>query len=376
MAKKVDGQLTTVTSDKLPNSVYYNFSRISGACPARFNYDGRLWIECCAQPTLIDNSDLSVNGFKDEEGNSTFSEHERSQMMLVVENVNEETENSMLDAIDSNKDMISADDIHASQTYDIRLQICNKYPTISDGSYIKMALGFPEGYGPDMAGVTFKLFHRKHIQGDEYIIEEIPCVVTQFGIVATVTSFSPYMVAVVDADKATTKNVFASINGAGGKLNAQDGQIQALEKAGDKYTYTIKPDEGYMIYSVTLNNKQIKDQVTADGKLTLNYEDLDANNELEIKYIAIEAAQRFVDKEIAEPVKVMISTEGESNKVEGTGGVQDLVIPEIPDPTPTPNPGNTDKPVNTTAIIISVVAVVVALGAGVAVVMVLKRKKQ
>ena len=131
-----------------------------------------------------------------------------------------------------------------------------------------------------------------------------------------------------------------------------------------------------MIYSVTLNNKQIKDQVTADGKLTLNYEDLDANNELEIKYIAIEAAQRFVDKEIAEPVKVMISTEGESNKVEGTGGVQDLVIPEIPDPTPTPNPGNTDKPVNTTAIIISVVAVVVALGAGVAVVMVLKRKKQ
>lgn len=375
VAKKVDGQLTTVTSDKLPNSVYYNFSRISGACPARFNYDGRLWIECCAQPTLIDNSDLSVNGFKDEEGNSTFSEHERSQMMLVVENVNEETENSMLDAIDSNKDMISADDIHASQTYDIRLQICNKYPTISDGSYIKMALGFPEGYGPDMAGVTFKLFHRKHIQGDEYIIEEIPCVVTQFGIVATVTSFSPYMVAVVDADKATTKNVFASINGAGGKLNAQDGQIQALEKAGDKYTYTIKPDEGYMIYSVTLNNKQIKDQVTADGKLTLNYEDLDANNELEIKYIAIEAAQRFVDKEIAEPVKVMISTEGESNKVEGTGGVQDLVIPEIPNPTPTPNPGNTDKPLNTTAIIISVVAVVVALGAGVAVVMVLKRKQ-
>lgn len=358
VAKKVDGKLTTVTSDKLPNHVYYNFSRISGACPARFNYDGRLWIECCAQPTLIDNSDLSVNGFKDEEGNSTFSEHERSQMMLVVENVNKDTEQSMLDAIDANKDMIDTEDIHTTQTYDIRLQICNKYPTISDGSYIKMALGFPEGYGPEDEGVTFKLFHRKHIKDDEYIIEEIPCVVTQFGIVATVTSFSPYMVAVVDADKATSKNIFANIDGKGGKLSAEDGQVHMLSKAGDSYTYTITPDEGYKVYSVKLNGKEVKDKITADGKLTLTYEELSADNQLEIQYITNEAAERYEEKEIVTPVKVIVPVP----KDETTNPVEPPVEPVAKD--------------NTAIIIVSVIAVVLAIGAVIAITFAVKSRKR
>ena len=311
VTRMVDGQPVIETSDKLPNPAYYSFGRLYMACPACFNYDGRLWVDCCAQPTLVANSDLSAMEFKDENGESTFSEHERSQMMLVAEKANTETVNTMLDEISESSEIsVDKNDIKTSETYDIALQICGKYPTIPDGSYVKIALGFPEGYGPQDEGVTFKLFHRKHMGGDNYIIEEVPCVVTQFGIVATVTSFSPYMVAVVDADKATDKTVFASIEGKGGKLTLEDGKIRSL-KAGESYTYTIQPDEGYGIYSVKLNGVEVKDRIQ-NGQLTLTYEELLLNNELEIQYISDVAAQRYEEKgvEIVDPVKVYLPAEG------------------------------------------------------------------
>ncbi len=307
-----DGNVVTedYTSDKLPNTVSYEFARTYILCSKYFGYDGRLYIDCCAQPELVDNSDLSAMDFKDEEGNSTFSESERSQMMLVVNTMTPEAEENMLDEISNNSDIdIKKEDIKKSETYDIRLQICNKYPTISDGSYVRISLGFPEGYGPEDEGVTFKLFHRKHISGDEYIIEEIPCVVTQFGIVATVTSFSPYMVAVVDADKASTdKTIYASIEGKGGKLTKEDGQIISL-KEGESHEYTILPEEGFSIYSVLLNGEDVTSQVR-ENKLTVSYEQLKANNEIEIRYISNVAKERYEEKEIVDPVKILISTDG------------------------------------------------------------------
>lgn len=312
--KLIDGQMQeNVTSDKVPNHAYYVFSRMYRACPCVFG-DGRLWIECCAQPTLVDNSDLSAMDFKDEKGNSTFSESERSQMMLVVNDVRSETKNTMLDEISSDSKInVNKDEIEKSQTYDINLQICGKYATIPDGSYVKIGLGFPEGYGPDDEGVTFKLFHRKHIkETDTYVIEEVPCVVTKFGIVATVTSFSPYMVAVVPESKASTdKTVYASIDGKGGKLTNEDGQIQTV-KQGGSYTYTITPDEGYQLYKVTLNGKDVTANVK-DGKLKLTYDELASNNELEIQYIANEAAVRYAEKKIVDPVKVVVSVEDKAS---------------------------------------------------------------
>lgn len=311
--KTEDGSFITTTSDKTPNYAYYAWARDYIACPCVFG-DGRLWIDCCAQPMLVDNSDLSAMDFKDEEGNSTFSESERSQMMLVVNNIAPETKETMLDEI-SNDSSINIDrsEIEKSQTYDIKLSICGKYPTIPDGSYVKIALGFPEGYGPENEGVTFKLFHRKHIkETDTYVIEEVPCVVTKFGIVATVTSFSPYMVAVVPESKASNdKTVYASIDGKGGKLTNEDGQIQTI-KQGGSYTYTIKPDEGYQLYKVTLNGKDVTANVK-DGKLTLNYDELANNNELEIQYISNEAAVRYAEKNIVDPVKVVVSVKDQAN---------------------------------------------------------------
>lgn len=361
----VDGKEVEEFSNKAPNAPYFTFSRMYLACPARFNYDGRLWVECCAQPVLADNSDLSANNFLKEDGTSSFSEGERSQMMLVAEKIDETTENTMKNEIlGGDNNVVSEEELAKSETYDIRLQICNKYPTIPDGSYVKIMLGFPEGYGPNDEGVRFKLYHRKHIkETDTYIIEEVPCVVTKLGIVATVTSFSPYMVVPVDADKVTDKTVYATIDGKGGKLSAEDGKTRLI-KEGESYTYTIKPDKGYQVYSVTINGQNVTDKVK-DGKLTVNYADLADDNEIEIKYIANEAVQHVVENNIVTPSKVVVNTDNTTTKV------GDVI--ETPTHLEIVNDINDGNNVVAIAVIVVAVVVIVALMA-VAIILIVKKK--
>ena len=298
------GELIRTTSDRTPNTAYYVFSRAIYACPKVFG-DGRLYIDCCAQPTLVDNSDLAATGFEDEDGNPTFSESARSQMMLVVNDVRPETEKAILDGIDAGDNGIKKTDIQKSQTYDINLQMCGKIAKIPDKSYVRLALGFPEGYGPDDEGVTFKIFHRKHIESDRYEIEEIPCVVTKFGIVVTVNSFSPYTVVVVPEDKVKTRTITASIDGKGGTLGKDDGMVRSIAE-NDSYTYTLTPAAGYQIYKVLLNGKDVTDKVSSDDRLKVEYGDLEINNELEIKYISDDAKIRYAANNIVDPVKVII----------------------------------------------------------------------
>ncbi|MDE6850187.1 MAG: transglutaminase domain-containing protein, partial [Clostridia bacterium] len=353
--KDENGNLVDDVSNKLPNSALYCFERRYMACPKMFNYDGRLWVDCCAQPQLVSNSDLSEDNFKDENGNSLFSEAERSQMMLVAERADTSTVDAMLDGIgDIEGSNVTKNDIKTSETYDIFLQMCNMTPTIPDGSYVKIALGFPQGYGPDDEGVTFKIYHRKHVKDDEYIIEEVPCVVTQFGIVACVNSFSPYMVAVVDKEFATTKNVYASIEGNGGKLTQKDGRIQMLSE-GESYTYTIQPDEGYRLYTVTLNGVDVQDQIV-DGKLTVNYNDLSSDNHLVIQYISNEAYDRIQNKIANNIIE-------EDVVVNATKYVVSL-------PTDTSGQNN-----YTAAIVIAVIVGVLAVAAAVTVIVVIRKKK-
>ncbi len=150
---KKDG--STYTTDKLPNSAPFIFSRGIMFCPKIFN-DGRLWVDCCAKPTLVSDSNLAEMQFEDENG-SLFTSN-MSQMMLVVDSVDKKTENEILNGIGGieNSDVTSKD-IKKSETYDIDLQHCGRYSSIPDGSYVKISLGLPEGFGPEDEGVTYKI---------------------------------------------------------------------------------------------------------------------------------------------------------------------------------------------------------------------------
>ncbi len=359
---KADG-VTTFISNKAPNAVHYCFSRWVMACPLILG-GGRLWVDCCAFPQLVSDTNLAETQFEDENGN-LFTTN-ASQMMLVVESVDEKTENAMLDGIKNIEDSnITREDIKKSETYDIDLQTCGRYSKIPDGSHVKISLGFPEGYGPEDEGVVFKVYHRKHVQDDEYIIEEIPCVVTKLGIVATVNNFSPYMVAVVDASKATSdKYIYAAVDGKGGKLSLEDAEVKTV-KEGETVSFAITPDAGYQLYRVTLNDEDITSRVN-NGTLTLTYAELDSNSAVEIQYIAEAAAQRYENIGAVTPLKVYVPVEDQPKRPTAMAPAKPLA---------TVDDGN--NPSDNTALIIAIVviAAVLAIG-GAAIAFVVIRKKQ
>lgn len=61
-----------------------------------------------------------------------------------------------------------------------------------------------------------------------------------------------------------------------------------------------------------MSSDQIKAWVV-DGKLTVTYDELSRNNELEFKFISNEAAERYEANDIVEPVKVIVSTDKSSS---------------------------------------------------------------
>ncbi len=336
------------TSDKVPASILYSYGRKIVVCPKVFN-DGRYWVDCMAKPTLLSNSKSAGLDLLDPDGGA-FSESQRSQMVLVVDNnVDKAVKDEMLDK--------AGDNVMASEVYDINFQICSQIPKFQDGSYVKISLGFPAGYGPDDEGVTFKILHRKHEGNGVYVVEELPCVITRYGLVVTCTSFSPYMVVAVPAGEVTQKTVIASVEGNGGTLSKEDGDIKVV-KQGESCVYTISNESGYQLYSITLNGKDVKDKV-ASGKLTLGYDELSASNEIEIKFISDAAAERYAAKsgfELVEPVKVYVP--------EGT------LYPSYEDISSSPAKSN-----NNVGVIVGVIVAVIAVAAVGAIAFVLIKRK-
>ncbi|MDE6372276.1 MAG: hypothetical protein K2L61_01890, partial [Clostridia bacterium] len=74
--------LVGATSKKMPNPVTFNFSGKTVVCSRVFN-DGRLYMLMYGEPLLIDDADVSITDFKDENGNY-FAESQRSQLLLVA----------------------------------------------------------------------------------------------------------------------------------------------------------------------------------------------------------------------------------------------------------------------------------------------------
>lgn len=265
-------------------------------CPKVFN-DGRLYMKVFGTPQFVSASDESLSDFKDENGQPIVGD-QRSQLMLVVNEPSKAESTAMKSAAEQQMGLADGD-IMASSTYEISLNMCGKVRQVPKGSFMQVGFGFPYGYGPDDAGVTFTVYHyTRKANGEIDTVEEVPCVITEQGIIATVKSFSPFMICAVKSDseavKNTPKRILASVDGVGGTVDNLD--IVSVENGGT-VVYNITCDTDYSVYSVMLNGENVKDRVQ-NGKLTLNESEFKANNTVVVKFISARSAKYFSDNEI------------------------------------------------------------------------------
>ena len=274
------GEINGVTSSA-PNTFGSVFSRNSVYCGKIFN-DGRLNLDVYGQPTLAGNGDLSMNGWKKEDG-TMVSENERSQIALVVTTPQNSAE--LNEAVSSN---LPQNSVLKSETYEINLNVCAQKAIIPNGSYMKLSFGFPAGYSAKDKGVTFKVYHFKRLESGELDYdnpEVLDAVITEYGIVVKVNSFSPYVVVALDSSKVpvSKKGIITNFDGKNGSVTTStNSSVNFLAENGE-ITYNFNVDSGYEIDYVLLNGQKMQ---VVDNKLTVKYADLDVNNTLSVAYIA------------------------------------------------------------------------------------------
>ena len=258
------------------------------ACCKIYN-DGRLYVNAYAQPSIAMNGDLSMTGWKYEDENGDIrqvSESQRSQVALVV--TQPDNSDALIDAVD---EKVGQGAVGQPKTYEIDLNICGKILQIPNGSYMRLNLGIPDEFEnlADNEDITFKLYHFKRDSEtgelDYKNPEEIQCVLTPYGIIAEITSFSPYVLVAVDnselAEGDTTKNVALVCNGHGGKVEGN--AVATLSNPEDEVTYTLEAEDGYEVEFAYLNGKDV---VIEDNAITLTYDELESSNTLEVGFVA------------------------------------------------------------------------------------------
>ena len=298
----VPTNLVGKSSKKVPSPVTYSFTGKSVICSKVFN-DGRLYMSVFGEPKMLDTSDLSVTDFKDENGNY-YAASQRSQLLLVASKVTGEEEQELEGILTGNNTNLEKDDIVASSTYEIDLSICGVVRQVPNGSYMQVAFGFPEGYSPDDKGTTFKIYHYEHDDsGNITGVTEIPVIITEYGLIAKVTSFSPFTIVQVKNTSAavtqsSAKYIYASVNGKGGSIKTADGEGGIVQVKDGGVTYNITADAGYQVASVYLNGELLKGKDYEGGTLTVKEDDLKSDNLLEVSFITSAAAQTYADKKV------------------------------------------------------------------------------
>ncbi|MDE6618653.1 MAG: hypothetical protein K2K13_06485, partial [Clostridiales bacterium] len=332
-------------SGERPEAGRFAFKRISNEviCPKVYN-DGRLYTKLYGTPKFVSASDESLNEFKDKDGNPIVNQ--RSQLMLVINRPTKAENEQMEEAAKT-----LGDKILQSETYQIDLQVCGCLQKVPDGSFMQVGFGFPEGFGLEDAGVSFTVYHyRKNPDGTIKDVEAVPCVVNEYGIIATVKSFSPFMICAVSSDSPSVKDldkrVLASVDGIGGNIDKKD--ILSVASGGS-VTYTITEDEGYTLDRVLVNGVDQKANVV-DGKLTLNEAELKANNNVVVTFISDRATKFRADNNLKVVEHDLIVTDN------------DMIVAYVAgDPTPTA-PGKGANVGLIVGIVIAVVAVLAAAG--------------
>lgn len=360
MYNMVPTNLVGENSGKVPEPANLSFKMKQVVCSKIFN-DGRLYMQVFGQPQFVSASDLSMDNFADKNGQPVVG-NQRSQLMLVVNETTKAETDEMKEALTDNEELgLTENDIKASSTYQIDLQVCGVVQKVPEGSYMQVGFGFPEGFGPEQAGVTFTVYHYKRdAQGKIIEVDEVPCVVSQYGIIATVKSFSPFMICAVDSSKvASGRKIYSCVEGDGGSIDKTT--IVELKAESDTVEYTITPDGGYKLDRVLLNGTDVSNKVSG-GKLVLGYADVKENSVLEVSFVSDRVAKRNADGGITINRPKLVVTEKDMIAA---------VAHVTAKPSPAPDGGS-----NVGLIVGIVVPIVLVLaGAGIAVFFILRKKK-
>ena len=284
--------LIGVDSEKAPKSVSYTAAYKTAICAYRsqgyyFNLFGK--------PRLLENSDLSqknLEEWKTESGEGVTPDMVTGLTLVTTSPSHKETD-AMNDLIE---DAFPQDNVLKSETYNIRFLICRQ-SIVTLGSSIRLSVGFPKGYGPDDEGVTFKAYHFKRDKyGEIMYVEEVPCVITRYGLVITCKSFSPFAIVAVEDDgknQQVSKSVILS-NSQGGRITGAEGVLTL--KAGESKKLEIQAEQGYVIDSLVVGGKY--QAVTDKKSMTVNaaYDGLTDGDIIEAQFVAEAVRQKEVSR--------------------------------------------------------------------------------
>ncbi len=275
-------------SKKTPNPICYSAQQKT-VCPSIMARDGN-W-DIFAKPTLLESDDLSMNGWKTSNGQQV-SDLLKDRLTLVTTKTTEKQNEQISEQVDEKV----KDNIISSSTYNITLSVC-KTMIVKTGDKVKVRLGFPEGYGPDDEGVTFKAYHfTRDSQGNVIDVEEIGCVVTQYGLIITCDAFSPFMIAAVEKDETAAEDrtvvVTTSDGGSVSGANLDASGIVTLGEDGSQ-TVTYTASKGYRIESITVCGRDIEVTNNQTMTVTVGYDDVqNANNIVNANFVAEEVAAK------------------------------------------------------------------------------------
>lgn len=223
-------------------------------------------------PQLLDTSDIDTSGWEaydidtgDTYNNVDILESISHRLMLVTQEPTPAKAEEMGEMLKS-----EVSNVVDQKIYNIQLSLC-KSMIVKTGESVRVCVGFPEGYNYSSLdeGITFKAYHyivdpkTDQPTGE---IEEINCIITEYGLIIECKSFSPFAIAAVKGEQDdSTKTVVFQSGGNGAfysgqaKLEGKDGFIN-LTHTGDNTVkdITVKAEDGYVINAVVIDNKRIQ----------------------------------------------------------------------------------------------------------------------
>ena len=328
-------------SNKFPNNWSYVFENKYPfwTCPLYSGYTWNLW----AQPQLLDNPEnldfeqIKVKGVDGVEKSLAALREQmhlddkdmNGRIVLSVQNIGESRSKTeeLAAAINSDKVVkdgdvnVPADAVLGSSLYEIDFARICRCTVVQTGQSLRLCVGFPPGIDASMAGVVFKAYHftrdiegscdKKHVHTGEIVsVEEIPITVTEYGLVITCKSFSPFEIVALDADKAGVKaeeqHAVVLVTDGFGKVlvdgKADKSGIIEFKAKGETHTFTIQPKENYAFDTVSFSGS--RDIEVKNNTFTLSYDDVkDGSAILSVTFVpsSIKAADASNGEIVATP---------------------------------------------------------------------------